>query len=194
LSGTSSDDYGCTQEKFDRLLAWLNPDRDEAAKQHMRIGFKLLKYFERRLYLDQRPCVDAAALADKTMDRVCCKMPELADTYVGEPIAYFYGVAKNVYEEYRKKKPLPNPPPQPEPDVDTELRHKCLEDCLKNFGEEDRDLLLQYYQDDKTAKINHRKALAEKFKISLNTLRMRIYRLKETLGECIFDCMKKAQA
>lgn len=195
MSGTFSDDRGCNQEKLDRLLAWLHPDRDEAAKQYIKIGFKLFKYFERRLYLDPFPFVDAEALTDKTMDRVCCKMPELADRYVGEPIAYFYGVAKNVYHEI---KPPPDPPPQPVPDDNEEgrqkeQRDKCLEDCLKQFSDEDRDLLLQYFQDDKKAKIDHRKELAEKLKISLNTLRMRIYRLKETLGECIFECMKKAQ-
>lgn len=199
MSGTSSDDNGCNQEKLDRLLAWLHPDRDEAAKEYAKIGFKLFKNFERRLYLDRFPCVDAEALADETIERVCCKMPKLADTYVGAPIAYFLGVAKHVYQEHidkqKKLQALSNLPlPAPSPDPDPEPMHNCLEDCLKRFSDEDRDLLRQYFQDDKKAKIDHRKELAEKLKIPLNTLRMRIYRLKEALRECVFDCLEKARA
>jgi DNA-directed RNA polymerase specialized sigma24 family protein len=205
LNGTSSDDSGLNKEKFDRMLAWLHADQNEAVKQYVKISFKLFKYFERRLYLDQFPCLDAEELADKTIDRVCLKMPHLADNYEGEPVKYFYGVAKYVYQEYTKdpdrgKKPLPDPPPFPPDPVDDpeqiqkELRHRCLEECMKHFSAEECDLLLRYFQDDKKAKIDHRKELAEKLKISLNTLRVRIYRLKETLEEYIFDCMKKAQA
>lgn len=199
MSGTSSDDHGCTPEKFDRLLIWLNPDRKEAAKQYGEIEFRLFKSFERRLATDGHSCADADILASRTMDRICPKMPELADGYEGNPVKYFFGVAKHIYQEYmddlRKQQIIASLMPHEEEDsYEKERRDKCLKECLERFSKEDRDLLLQYFQDEKRTKIDLRKELAEKFKIPGTTLRVRIYRLKETLGKCIFDCMKKAEA
>ena len=194
MSWTSSEDNSCNQVRFDRLLTWLNSDKDEAAKQYEKIRCKLVKYFERRLYLDRYPCVDAEDLADENLDRVCRKMPQLADSYEGDPIKYFYAVAKNIYFEYIKKTLLPDPLPAYCPPPDIEPRQECLDHCMNRLAKEDSDLLLQYFQDDGKAKIDHRKELAEILGIPLNTFRMRIHRLKLALQECVFDCMKKAEA
>jgi DNA-directed RNA polymerase specialized sigma24 family protein len=197
LSGTSSEAHGCTKARFDRLLVWLHPDREEAAKEYTKIGFKLYKYLERRLMLDGHSCADAESLADDTLERVCSKMPQLADTYEGEPIRYFRGVAKNVYFEYiQRLKPEPlhgKELPAPRPNFIKEVWDRCLQKCLRHLDNADHALLLEYFEDDKKAKIDHRKALAEELGISLNTLRMRIYRLKEEVGECLSDCLEKAQ-
>jgi DNA-directed RNA polymerase specialized sigma24 family protein len=173
------------QENFDRLLLWLDTNRDAAGKKYEEIRSRLIKIFGRR------GCPVPEELADETLDRVCRKVLQIADTYVGDPALYFYGVAQNVFLEYLKKKPAPETLPQVFAPDDVEQRHECLEHCLKRFRKDDREVLLRYFQDDRKAKIDHRKELADSLEISLNTLRMRIHRLKLALHDCIVDCLKQ---
>jgi DNA-directed RNA polymerase specialized sigma24 family protein len=176
------------QENFDQLLVWLDANRDAAGKKYEEIRYRLIKIFGRR------GCPVAEELADETLDRVCRKVRQIADTYVGDPALYFYGVAQNVYLEYLKKKPVPDAPPVVVLPDNVEQRHQCLEHCLNGFRKDDRDILLGYFQDDRKAKIDHRKELAERLEISLNTLRMRIHRLKLSLHDCIVDCLKNLES
>ena len=74
---------------------------------------------------------------------------------------------------------------------DLEPRVQCLERCLGNLSAENRELILQYYQGEKGAKIENRKSLTDRFKIPLNTLRMRALRLREKLQVCVENCMEK---
>src|SRR5215510_11235068 len=83
-----------TQEGLDRLLAWLHPDRNLAGEKYEVIRRGLTQFFERR------GCLEPAELADKTIDRVIKKLPEIYDQYSGEQAKYFYGVAHYVYQEY----------------------------------------------------------------------------------------------
>jgi DNA-directed RNA polymerase specialized sigma24 family protein len=176
------------QENFDKLLVWLDANREAAGKKYEEIRLKLIKIFGRR------GCPVAEELADETLDRVCRKVHQIVDTYVGDPALYFYGVAQNVYLEYLKKKPAPQAAPAGFAADNLEQRHECLEGCLNSFRKDDRDILLRYFQDDRKAKIDHRKELAESLEISLNTLRMRIHRLKLSLHDCILDCLEKSES
>ena len=56
---------------------------------------------------------------------------------------------------------------------------------------DNRELILQYYQGEKGAKIENRKKLTVRFKIPLNTLRMRALRLREKLQVCVETCLEK---
>jgi hypothetical protein len=55
-----------------------------------------------------------------------------------------------------------------------------------------RALVLDYYQDDRRDKINHRKELADQHGIALQTLRMRVHRIRSILQHCVFECLKQA--
>ncbi|HWC77001.1 MAG TPA: hypothetical protein VG778_06035, partial [Blastocatellia bacterium] len=68
----------------------------------------------------------------------------------------------------------------------------CLKQCLGDLSPENRELILQYYQGDKSDKINNRKKIAEKLGTPLNTLRMRALRLRERLQTCVGECVKAA--
>ena len=180
-----------TQDEFDALLAWLDPDRDLAAQKYEEIRRRLIKIFV------CRGCPVAEDLADKTIDRVASKVKDIAPIYVGNPALYFYGVAKNVYHEWlrdQQQVPVPTPvqvpvvdpdPPVPDPEYD------CLEECIKRLPLEDQQLILEYYQEEKQAKIDHRKKLAEGLGIGLNTLRIRVYRLRARLQECVEELMNR---
>jgi len=172
------------QEIFDRLLAWLNPDRNLAACKYEEIRTRLINIFA------HRGCFVAEELADETIDRVCRKVREIDENYVGDPALYFYGVARNIFLEYVKKKPDLLHLPPPDPPEEKELKHNCLERCLSNLDSESHNLISQYFEGEKKSKINHRKKLAEELGIAVTTLRMRAHRIKTILQECVTGCLK----
>jgi DNA-directed RNA polymerase specialized sigma24 family protein len=177
-----------SQEAFEKFLAWLDPDRDRAGEKYEEIRRKLIKIFARR------GCSISEELADETINRVSRKAQEIADSYVGDPSLYFYGVAHNVYLEHVKKPSDPKPLPTPDPQTDKEQNYECLERCMEHLELENRELVLQYYYQEKRWKIDHRKELADRLGIALATLRMRVHRIKETLRQCVVDCLKQSDA
>jgi RNA polymerase sigma factor (sigma-70 family) len=176
-----------TQESFDLLLDWLDPNREAAGEKYEKIRQRLI-----RIYLG-RGCYEAEDLADEVMSRVAQKLPEIVKTYIGEPVRYFYGVAENIHREWlRKQKRRKNLPPAEigtyqEPDTDSE--YDCLEKCLKKLPEVHRELIIDYYREEKSAKILHRQTLAAKLKISINALQIKTSRIRAKLEDCIRSCM-----
>ncbi len=175
-----------TQESFDQLLAWLAADREQAGRLYEEIRLRLVKIFT------CRGCPEADDLADKTIDRVCTKLPEVAPTYVGNPALYFYAVGRMIFHEHLRKKvdpPLPLPSPQLENNEEEERAHLCLERCLQELPTESRDLVVSYYEEEKRAKIDRRKGLADRLGIEPNALRGRAHRIRRRLEECVTKCL-----
>src|SRR5438876_12121916 len=118
-----------TQPEFDRLLAWLDADRDCAAAKYEVIRRGLVELF------DSRCCSDAEDLADRTINTVARKVERIAPTYSGKPSLYFYGVAKHVLQEYFRDKTVPLEMPLAAPVIeesdDRELLFQCLDTCLE---------------------------------------------------------------
>jgi DNA-directed RNA polymerase specialized sigma24 family protein len=81
-----------------------------------------------------------------------------------------------------------------EPDDEAQTRVECLQRCLQNLSDENRDMILAYYAEDKSAKIENRKQLAERLQVPLNALRIRALRVREKLEKCITHCRKQAHA
>jgi len=102
---------------------------------------------------------------------------------------YFYAVANNIHLEYLRRKPAPTPPIKLDEANDTEEEFRCLEQCLSLLTPENRDLVVQYYQDEKKAKINQRKLLAKNLGIGPNALRIRACRIRASLQKCVEKCM-----
>src|SRR5207248_454000 len=57
------------------------------------------------------------------------------------------------------------------------------------FPEDHRDLIIGYYQGEKSNKIKNRQILAERLRIPIGTLRMRALRLREQLEVCVENCL-----
>ena len=180
--------WSLTREAFERLLAWLHPDRDSAGYRYEDIRDRLIKIFA------QRQCQEAEDLADETINRVAKKVTEtdLIATYQGDPALYFYGVAKKVFKEHLARKP-DAAIPVPMPSDDLESQYECLEACLDGLSSDSRELILQYYQEAKRRKIDHRKRLAERLGIGATALRIRACRIRAVLDECIHECIKPRQ-
>ncbi len=179
--------WSLDQESFDRLLAWLDSDREQAGRRYEEIRFELIKFFVRK------GSSIAEELADETITRVARKVPEIASTYTGDPMRYFMGVARKVFLESIKKRPAHLPPPPPDAPEIIERNHQCLEICMQQLTANGRALILNYFvEEEGHAKIVNHQMLAEQLGISLNTLRMRAYRTKIGLRECVLKCVNKA--
>lgn len=173
-------------DDFERLLSWLDPDREAAAAKYLHIRSRLIKI------LIRKGCWEPEDVVDETFDRVAQKVDDLKETYIGDPAAYFGGVARNVYLEWLRKKSTP--PPVPDivpPDEETGPEYDCLDDCLKHLAPKNRVLVLEYYQDDKQAKIDRRKALAEREGLEMEALRLRVHRIRKVLRVCVSECLER---
>jgi DNA-directed RNA polymerase specialized sigma24 family protein len=177
-------DWALTQEAFDRLLTWLDADRDQAGAKYEHIRLSLVKIFLRR------GCTDAEELADETINRVTTKLEDIIDTFVGEKEVYFYGIARLIFMEYTSRSHKPRFVLPAEPSKISEEYYACLEECMSKLSEPERDLILKYYQEDKQAKIDNRKALAISMGVPVATLRMRVCRIRDKLKKCMSKRIK----
>lgn len=181
-------EWDITQEAFDKFLTWLDPNREQAGTKYETIRRKLIRIFA------CRGCANCEDLADETINRVIRKMQELADSYTGDPALYFYGVARNVHLEHVKKSPPPLPIPAPDSPQQKEQEYECLERCMDQLAAENRQLVLEYYQEEKRVKIDHRKELADRLGIAPNALRIRMHRIRSSLQVCVDTCLNQAAA
>jgi len=185
---------GLAPESFARLLDWLDPDRDRAGEKYELIRLRLIKIFV------CRGCSAAEELTDETFDRVTGKLSEIAEGYVGDPALYFYGVAEKVYLEHGKRAGLQVPMPddvaqQNQPSDTAEKRYGCLDQCMQVLSEPNRKLILLYYgHDSGKDKISKRKELAQKWGIGANALWIRAHRIRESLKQCVSDCLQRQQS
>jgi DNA-directed RNA polymerase specialized sigma24 family protein len=67
----------------------------------------------------------------------------------------------------------------------------CLQSCLRKLDGEKRALILAYYAKEKQAKIDYRHELAQQFGITMETLRVRAFRIRASIEECIENCLKR---
>jgi DNA-directed RNA polymerase specialized sigma24 family protein len=176
-----------TQEKFDLLLSWLDRNRETAGQKYEKIRQRLIRI------LIGRGCFEAEQLADETFDRVTRKLPELAGNYTGEPSLYFYGVADKIYLEWlrqqKKIKQLRLPQNDARDKTALEIEYECLETCLEKLSAEQHRLIVGYYKEEKTAKIENRRKLAEFFGITANAMQVKTLRIRAQLKECMRNCI-----
>ena len=172
------------QDAFNRLLAWLGPNAEEAGNKYEEIRRRLIKIFT------CRSCDSPEDLADETINRVARKVQEVAGNYVGEPALFFYGFAKMVYLEYLRKRAHPEPPPGVDRSREKEQAYECLEHCMHSLPSGNHDLVLNYFREEKRAKIERRKELARELGITLNGLRIKVHRIISSLQGCVLACLK----
>jgi RNA polymerase sigma factor (sigma-70 family) len=187
-SPSPKEKWALTREAFDRLLAWLDPDREQAGRKYEEIYSTLIKRFTRY------GCNVPEELADITINRVARKLPEIEPTYVGDPAPYFYAVAYKVYQEWLRwpeTVPLPQTdlPAPPEDEMDSV--QACLRRCIRHLNQRDQEVILQYYQGEKQVKIRLRKELALRLGLSLPALRLLAQRIRQKLKKLILLCLKQ---
>lgn len=139
---------------------------------------------------------DAEDLADETINRVTKKVPEIRDTYVGEPARYFHGVARYIIREVGRRKEIAV---EEVPVVSTEAEahsdeYDCLVKCLRFLPSDKRELILDYYIYDGRDKIEQHQRMANELGITDGALRGRAHHVRGTLEKCIHQCIERLNA
>lgn len=176
-----------TQEEFDRLLDWLDPEREKAAKKFLLLRERFVKIFL------SRGCHEAEDVFYDTMGRIARKPLGFFAGYDGDPVKYIYGVAHNVFLEWTAKQPswgeLPNVLTVRHSETD-EARTECQEYCLEQLETKDREMLARYFRGQGQPRIDERKVLAKERHLTENALRLRISRLRQAVIDCLDNCLK----
>jgi len=180
-----------TEAAFHRLLAQLDADPERAGEVYEELRSMLIKFFKwrRASFPEER--------ADETFNRVARNMEE--GVKVQDVANYCYGVARLLLLETlrgpeSRRAAIDDLPPLAAGTDETEERERqfvCFELCLRQLPAESRELVIQYYQEERQARIDHRRALAERLGIPLNALRSRTMRIRDKLERCVERCRRK---
>ncbi len=139
---------------------------------------------------------DAEDLADEAINRVMKRLPEIRDTYVGDPARYFHGVARYIILEMMRRKEVGV---EEVPGVTTEAEvhsdeYDCLLKCLRFLPSDRRDLILDYYIYDGRDKIAQHRRMASELGITEGALRGRAHQVRGNLEKCIQQCIERMKA
>lgn len=171
---------------FDDLLIWLDPDRDVAARKYETIRAGLIRIFIGKGFND------AEDLADDAISRVIKRLPEIGDTYVGEPARYFHGVARNVLREAYRRKEIATDVSQVGRIQITNRsdEYECLMRCLRFLTPAKRDLILDYHVYEGHDKIEQHEIMARELGISKGALRLRAHHVRIEVEKCVQECIE----
>ena len=134
--------------------------------------------------------------ADETINRVTKKLPEIRDTYVGEPARYFHGVARYIVREMTRRKEVAVeevPVVTAEAEVHSD-EYDCLQKCLRFLPADRRELILDYYIYDGRDKIAQHRRMANELGITEGALRGRAHQVRGNLEKCIRECIERMKA
>jgi DNA-directed RNA polymerase specialized sigma24 family protein len=199
----SRDEPLLTQTGFSRLLEWLDDGVDSNGDRYLEMRRRLVLYFERR------NCPSAEELADETLNRIGRTLEQDVVIATRPPARYCYVVARFVLlEEYRRARrhlPLderraaegPNHHGlrvvEPPGEALQEQRLDCLDRCLQQLKPEQRELIVEYYRDERRQKIERRRELAARLGITMNALGIRACRIRDALMGCVDGCGKSSR-
>lgn len=191
-----------TQLAFTRLLAWLDDGVHSNGERYLEMRRRLVSYFDRR----NRPT--AEELADETLNRVARTLAQTGAIATKPPARYCYVVAKFVLLEdvRRERRHIPldetwhvdgaRPAARFGPDSGVMLKEQrldCLDRCLQELKPEQRELIVEYYADERRQKIERRRELATRLGISMNALGIRAFRIRDGLMACVESCRRRGR-
>lgn len=192
-SGKEKKEKEATRESFAAFLARLDPIPEIAGEKYEEIRRQLIKFFEwRGSYIADR-------LADETLNRVMRKIDE-GEEIEKNILALSLGIARFVLLESMRhpdnrrvemEELSALAAPRERWAEDDDLRVICLRECLRSFPPENRELIIEYYEEDRRAKIDNRKLLAARLDISINALFSRAKRIRDKLEQCVTNCVEK---
>src|SRR6185295_19147317 len=129
-------------------LASFAEDQNSAAERYLEARSNLVQFF---LW---RGCPFPEDHADETINRVAKRMAEGEE--ICNPFGYLIGMARMLLLEINKERAreLHALEEMARPQVaadseESEARIDCLRNCVKNLSDENRELIIQYYQGEK---------------------------------------------
>lgn len=177
-------DWVLTQSAFNTLLKWLDSGVDSGGFHYLEIRRRLILYF------DRKNCTCSDELADETLNRVARRLEEEGEIQSDMPVRYCYIVARFVFLESLRKRNLQEVVVDDrlhstfefnEDKKETQQRAECLERCMNKLTHAERELIIAYYQGSCRTKIENRRAIATRLKITMNALTIRACRIREKL-------------
>lgn len=181
-----------TSQAFIRLLERLGDNEEQAAHNYEDLRHILIRSFE------WRGAPFPEEHADETLNRLARKLDEGVE--IRNINDYTYTVARLVWlEAIKRVGPAPLDEIQNEPiaiDTSREVAEKedslnCLDDCLDALPGKSRDLIMEYYVDEKRGRIDRRRDLAERLGLRRDALANRAQRLRDKLEQCVTRCLQK---
>jgi DNA-directed RNA polymerase specialized sigma24 family protein len=180
-----------TQSSFQRLVSWLDENKEPTGERYVVIRRRLAQYF------DRKNCSSPFELADETLNRVAKRLEEEGEITDSTPSQFCFNTARYIFLESLRKRE--NNEPLHEDFVNTpkfqdegeweQLRTNCLDKCLQALQSEDRLVILGYYQGERRMRIENRKLIAAKLGVSMNALTIRACRIRIKLESCIRKCL-----
>src|ERR1035441_7118313 len=154
-----------------RFLDLLDSDPREAERKYRALRGKLVFYFQ------HNGCADPEDPADEVFSRVLRRSTEDVDFYLGLR-DHCFGIAEHILREQRgrpRPEELPAEIPEPGPasafGLNRVEQHVLVQQCLQRLPENERQILLRYYAED-------RAGLAKELRMTENGLRIRVFRIK----------------
>jgi len=190
-------DWTLNQGAFGRLLEWLDEGEDSKGERYLEVRRRL------RLYFDRKNCLSPDDLTDETLSRIARKLEEKGSITDVSALHYCYIVAKYVFLENLRRLKAEHIGAAEDVRQDTaqgqsvktesdhearEKMHGCLEKCLDELPNDDRELILEYYRSEGREKIERRSELAGRLGLSKNALILRASRIRTRLEGCVRSC------
>ncbi|MFL6229071.1 MAG: RNA polymerase sigma factor [Pyrinomonadaceae bacterium] len=187
-----------TAKAFARLLARLGGGREqEAGEQYEHLRRALIRFFE------WRGAPFPEEQADETFNRVARKLDDGIE--IKNMGGYCYEVARLVCLEALKGRESRRAPLEEikltvtasetaDAAIEKEQWLTCLDDCLGVLPAESRELITEYYRDEKRGRVDRRKVLAERLGLRRDALANRAQRVRDRLEQCVTRCLKKNRA
>ncbi len=174
-----------TAESYTLLLKACSSEEKEAALAYAKLRDSLTRFFQIK--------GDAAAdeAADETLDRVAAKLGE--NILISDLTKYSFGVARLVFLEHLRKT---NKEKKAFENYRAENAHQNFDEetddfspfreCFESLPNEDKSILRAYFDDlPQTKLIENRQKLTVNLGIAMNNLRLKIFRLRRRLEDCV---------
>jgi DNA-directed RNA polymerase specialized sigma24 family protein len=202
MSASSEGRISRERQIDEEFRAFLNSDRSEEglseaeileqrAKRYLEIQSRLARLFA------WRGCYEEDELARIALDRARMKWADTRDavqhssTHKPNPVGFVCSFVRFVFLEWIANQAPIEVPPVENRSLEDEVRLSCLDSCMAGLlTPTERELILEYYQDEKGTKIDHRKKIAKEHKTSANALRIECHRIRRRLRECMVRCVE----
>lgn len=134
--------------------------------------------------------MDAEELADETILRLVNNINTGKEIRTNKLYSYVYGIAQNVFLEYIRSRKKSEALSSAIIELVTTAQQSfdCQKICWHKLPHEKRATLEEYYSGE------DREKLAERYKITLNALRLHVHRIKKDLKQCYEECEKESQS
>jgi DNA-directed RNA polymerase specialized sigma24 family protein len=174
---------------------FLHPDRERAGEVFELLRLKLVEYFR------SRDCLYAEELVDETLNRLAKKVAEGEE--IRDALRYCYGLARWVWVEHSRRleiinrvsiDDLPVAPFVFQASLIRKEREACFQYCLRELPAKDRELVVEYWDHENQSHRDARREIANRLKITMTALRIRVSRIKDKLQACFSDCLESGAA